>query len=146
MDVISINVINNSGLDLPQYQTNGAVALDLQSASRESIVIPSFRSALIPTGLRIAIPKGFEFQIRSRSGLALKNEIAVLNSPGTIDSDYRGDVGVILINHGMSKFIVEYGDRIAQGVFSRVGYIDWKEVDSLDDTERGEEGFGHTGK
>ena len=112
----------------------------------ESITINPGGRALIPTGLRVAIPEGYEIQVRPRSGLALKNGITLLNTPGTIDADYRGDIGVIVINHGTEPFTIIAGDRIGQIVLNKVERIEWKEVDNLPDTIRGEGGFGSTGK
>ena len=112
----------------------------------ESITINPGGRALIPTGLRVAIPEGYEIQVRPRSGLALKNGITLLNTPGTIDADYRGDIGVIVINHGTEPFTIVAGDRIGQIVLNKVERIEWKEVDNLPDTIRGEGGFGSTGK
>lgn len=112
----------------------------------ESITINPGGRALIPTGLRVAIPEGYEIQVRPRSGLALKNGITLLNTPGTIDADYRGDIGVIVINHGTEPFTIMSGDRIGQIVLNKVERIEWKEVDNLSDTIRGEGGFGSTGK
>ena len=112
----------------------------------ESITINPGGCALIPTGLRVAIPEGYEIQVRPRSGLALKNGITLLNTPGTIDADYRGDIGVIVINHGTEPFTIMAGDRIGQIVLNKVERIEWKEVDNLSDTIRGEGGFGSTGK
>lgn len=112
----------------------------------ESITINPGGRALIPTGLRVAIPEGYEIQVRPRSGLALKNGITLLNTPGTIDADYRGDIGVIVINHGTEPFTIIAGDRIGQIVLNKVERIEWKEVNNLPDTIRGEGGFGSTGK
>ena len=112
----------------------------------ESITINPGGRALIPTGLRVAIPEGYEIQVRPRSGLALKNGITLLNTPGTIDADYRGDIGVIVINHGTEPFTIMAGDRIGQIVLNKIERIEWKEVDNLPDTIRGEGGFGSTGK
>ena len=112
----------------------------------ESITINPGGRALIPTGLRVAIPEGYEIQVRPRSGLALKNGITLLNTPGTIDADYRGDIGVIIINHGTEPFIIKAGDRIGQIVLNKVEKIEWQQVDTLPDTIRGEGGFGSTGK
>ena len=112
----------------------------------ESITINPGGRALIPTGLRVAIPEGYEIQVRPRSGLALKNGITLLNTPGTIDADYRGDIGVIVINHGTEPFTIMAGDRIGQIILNKIERIEWKEVDNLPDTIRGEGGFGSTGK
>jgi dUTP pyrophosphatase len=135
-------------LALPGYETAQSAGMDLRAAiepGQHIDVLPG-RRALIPTGLSIALPPGYEAQIRPRSGLALKNGVTCLNSPGTIDADYRGEVGVILINHGWEAFRISRGDRIAQMVIAPITQIDWMEQQELDETERGEGGFGSTGK
>lgn len=134
------------GLELPRYETPGAAGLDLRAALTEPLRIEPGDSCLVPTGLTMAIPVGFEGQVRPRSGLAAKHGVTVLNSPGTIDSDYRGEVKVILVNHGRKPFVVERGERIAQLVLAPVAQLDLVGVDSLDATERGAGGFGHTGR
>lgn len=131
---------------LPGYSTKGAAAFDIRAANDSDIVIHPGKSALVPTGLSVAIPEGYELQIRPRSGLALKEQVTVLNTPGTIDSDYRGEVGVILINHSDRTFYVERGDRIAQGVVTRFALANFIEVKELPPTERQAGGFGSTGK
>ncbi len=131
------------GLPLPRYETEGSAGMDLVAS--ESVTILPGRCEAVPTGLKISVPPGFEAQIRPRSGLALKKSIVVPNSPGTIDSDYRGEVKVILMNLGDSPFDVSIGDRVAQMVLAPVVRCVWKEVDSLDSTDRGEGGFGSTG-
>ncbi|AHJ64527.1 Deoxyuridine 5'-triphosphate nucleotidohydrolase [Granulibacter bethesdensis CGDNIH4] len=133
------------GLSLPAYATPGAAGMDLLAAVTESVTIPPGGRALIPTGLRMALPPGHELQIRPRSGLALKHGITLPNTPGTIDEDYRGEVGIIVLNTGTEPFIVERGMRIAQGVLAPVIRGTFQTVDSLDDTERGTGGFGSTG-
>ena len=134
------------GLDLPAYQTAGAAGLDLVAALPEgrAIVIEPGARDLVPTGLALALPEGYEAQVRPRSGLALRHGVTVLNSPGTVDADYRGEVGVILVNHGAAPFRVERGTRIAQLVLARVERLAWVEA-PLDDTARGDRGFGSTG-
>ena len=129
---------------LPAYATQGSAGVDLRAS--EPCVIPPGGRALVPTGLRIALPEGYEAQVRPRSGLALKHGVTLLNSPGTIDSDYRGEIGVILINLGQEPFSIQPGDRIAQMVFAPVTRGVWDEVDTLDETERGAGGFGSTGR
>ncbi|MEP5937995.1 MAG: dUTP diphosphatase [Erythrobacter sp.] len=131
------------GLDLPQYATIGAAGMDIISA--ETIRIASGARHAVATGLAVAIPQGYEIQVRPRSGLALKHGITVPNTPGTIDSDYRGELKVILINHGTDTFAIERGDRIAQLVLAPVIQAGWQEVDTLDETDRGSGGFGSTG-
>ena len=135
------------GLDLPAYGTPGAAGLDLRAALGEGEVrtLRPGERTLIPTGFAIAVPAGFEAQVRPRSGLALKHGVTCLNTPGTVDSDYRGEVGVILINHGQEPFSVRRGDRIAQLVLIHYQQVRWIETDSLDETERGDGGFGSTG-
>lgn len=133
---------------VPEYATPGAAGFDLYAcldAEKDYVVLEPGDSVLIPTGLSMELPLGYEVQIRPRSGLALKNQVTVLNSPGTIDCDYRGAVGVILINHGRYKFVVHHGDRIAQGVLNKVSGCVFKEVEELSSTQRGQEGFGSTG-
>lgn len=136
---------NAVGLQLPAYATAMSAGMDLTAALEEDIELGPGERALIPTGLSIALPKGFEAQIRPRSGLALNHGVTVLNSPGTIDADYRGEIKVILINHGQEPFTVKKGLRIAQMVVERHTHVDWKLVKSLDDSERGSGGFGSTG-
>lgn len=141
-----ISVINDSPYPLPEYATAQSAGLDLRAHLAEPLLLQPGERALIPTGLRMALPPGWEAQVRPRSGLALKQGITVLNSPGTIDADYRGPVGVILINHGADPFSVEPGDRIAQLVFARFEQAVWQPVKELDKTERAEGGFGHSGR
>ena len=130
---------------LPKYETEGSSGLDLAAHINESVEIKTGSTAIIPTGLAVSIPKNFEIQIRPRSGLAAKNQISVLNTPGTIDADYRGELKVILINLGAKSFLVENGARIAQMVLCPVVKANLKEVKTLDDTKRGSGGFGSTG-
>jgi dUTP pyrophosphatase len=135
------------GLPLPAYETAGAAGMDLRAAAPqdEPITLRPGDRAMVPTGLCIALPEGFEAQVRPRSGLAAKAGVTCLNTPGTIDSDYRGEVKVILINLGAEDFVIRRGDRIAQMVIAPVVQVGWREVDSLDDTARGAGGFGSTG-
>lgn len=140
-----VNVVNSSSNDLPEYSTLGSAGMDLRASLSDSVVLNPGERKLIPTGLKLALPVGYELQVRPRSGLALKYGITVLNSPGTVDSDYRGDVGVILINLGSEPFTINHGDRIAQAVISKYEVIKWNLVESLDETERGSGGFGHSG-
>lgn len=143
---VNVKVINKSKYELPQYQTLLSAGMDLRAnLDGNRIVLKPGERVLIPTGLYIQLPEGYEAQVRPRSGLALKKGITVLNTPGTIDSDYTGEIRVILINLSDWEFIVNDGERIAQMVLSEVPQIVWEEVDSLDETERGEGGFGHTG-
>lgn len=145
---VIVKVINKSNNPLPQYKTSGAAGMDLMAfiTGDEEIVIKPQETKLINTGLFIALPTGWEAQVRSRSGLAAMENVFVLNSPGTIDSDYRGEVRVILTNLGDKDFIVHTGDRIAQMVLNKVTKIKFYEVTNLDNTERGDGGFGSTGK
>ena len=129
---------------LPEYATPASAGVDLRAS--EARVIPPGGRALVPTGLRIALPEGYEAQVRPRSGLALRHGVTLPNSPGTIDADYRGEIGVILMNLGQEPFIVEPGDRIAQMVVAPVARVAWSEAEELDATERGEGGFGSTGR
>ena len=145
MKYINCKIINKSKNPLPKYQTDGSSAVDLFANLNESIILKSRERKLIPTGIFISIPVGYEAQVRPRSGLAFKYGITVLNSPGTIDSDYRGEIGVILINHSEEDFKIANGDRIAQLVLSRYKNISWQHVEILDETDRGSGGFGSTG-
>lgn len=129
---------------LPEYATPASAGVDLRAS--EARVIPPGGRALVPTGLRIALPEGYEAQVRPRSGLALKHGVTLPNSPGTIDADYRGEIGVILMNLGQEPFVVEPGDRIAQMVVAPIARVAWSEAEALDATERGEGGFGSTGR
>jgi dUTP pyrophosphatase len=136
---------HSAGLDLPTYATAGAAGMDLVAAVAADVTIAPGGRALIPTGLAIALPAGHELQVRPRSGLALKNGIMLANSPGTIDEDYRGEIGVIMLNAGDHPFVVSRGMRIAQAVLAPVVRAAWHEVETLDDTARGAGGFGSTG-
>ena len=136
----------NSSVELPAYKTNGASGMDLMAFINDQITIKPQNSSLIPTGISVAFPNEFEIQIRPRSGLAAKNNISVLNTPGTIDSDYRGEIKVILYNHGNNDFLINNKDRIAQMILTPVIKMDLEETDTLPETVRGESGFGSTGK
>ena len=143
----TVNIIVGPGARQPSYSTVDSAGMDLcASLDGDMVTINPGERKLIPTGLRIALPQGYEAQVRPRSGLALKHGVTVLNSPGTIDADYRGEVGVILINLGQEPFEIKHGDRIAQMVVAPYARVSWNSVDSLDETQRGEGGFGHTGK
>lgn len=145
---IKIHHIENkfSDIPLPEYATDGSSGLDLRAATESDLVIPKGKVVLIPTNLRVEIPMGYEIQVRPRSGLAAKNGVGVLNSPGTIDSDYRGEIKVILFNFGEEDFVIKRGDRIAQMVLSKVYRANLIVTDELNSSIRGEGGFGHTGK
>ena len=132
-------------ISLPRYESEGSSGMDLRAAVQHSVLLKPGEIALIPTGLAIAVPPGFEAQIRPRSGLALHHGIGMVNATGTIDSDYRGEIGIIMINWGARPFTIRRGDRIAQMVVARVCRGEWVEVENLDETDRGRGGFGHTG-
>ena len=142
---MQIEIINNSRHPLPEYATALSAGMDLRANLEQAVTLPPLGRALIPTGLRIALPPGFEAQVRPRSGLAIKKGITLLNSPGTIDADYRGEIGVILANISQEPFTVNDGDRIAQLVVARHERVEWNTTEQLDTTQRGEGGFGHTG-
>ena len=143
---MDIQIVNRSNNPLPEFATVDSAGMDLRAHLEAPVTLQPGERRLIPTGLHIALPQGLEAQVRPRSGLAYKHGITVLNSPGTIDADYRGDVGVILINHGQEAFEVAPGDRIAQLVVARYELFDWTPVESLDETVRGAGGFGHSGQ
>ncbi len=136
----------DSSVELPAYKTNGASGMDLMAFINETITLKPQNSCLVPTGISVAFPGEFEIQIRPRSGLAAKNNISVLNTPGTIDSDYRGEIKVILYNHGNTDFVINNKDRIAQMILTPVIKMNLEETDTLPETVRGEGGFGSTGK
>ena len=142
---MKVNIINKGHQPLPQYATEQSAGMDLRANLDAPVTLKPLERRLIPTGLHIALPVGFEAQVRPRSGLALKKCITVLNTPGTIDADYRGEIGVVLINLSQEEFIVNDGERIAQMVIARHEKADFIEVEVLDATERGEGGYGHTG-
>ena len=143
---MKVKIVNKSGNELPEYKTDGSSGVDLRANVDKTTYVYPMKRALIPTGLYVAIPKGYEAQVRPRSGLAINNGIIVLNTPGTIDADYRGEIKVILANFSDTTFSIEPGDRIAQMVFMKCERVKWDVVDELDETERGAGGFGHTGK
>ncbi len=147
MEKITLKVkrIKNSDLPLPAYETEGSAGMDIRASLDEDVILEPGDIKLIPTGISISIPMGYEGQIRPRSGLALKHGIGMVNSPGTIDSDYRGEVRIIMINHGKKSFTVKHGDRIAQMIIARLCNAVIEEVSELDSTKRGQGGFGHSG-
>lgn len=145
MNKIKIECIAKPGVTIPEYKTNGAAGCDVCAFIEKDVVIPVGKRAIIPTGLFTAIPEGYEIQVRPRSGLAAKNGVTVLNTPGTIDSDYRGEICVILINLGEKDFTVHNGDRIAQFIVAPVTQCSFIPVKELGETQRGSGGFGHTG-
>ncbi|MBO5795339.1 MAG: dUTP diphosphatase [Bacteroides sp.] len=142
---MKVQIINKSKHQLPAYATIQSAGMDLRANLDQPITLAPMQRCLVPTGLYMALPIGFEAQVRPRSGLAIKKGITVLNSPGTIDADYRGEVCVILVNLSTEPFVIEDGERIAQMVIARHEQVAWEEVEVLDDTERGAGGFGHTG-
>jgi dUTP pyrophosphatase len=142
---MKIKIINKSKHDLPSYSTTASAGMDLRANLETSVILKPMQRALIPTGLFIEIPVGYEAQIRPRSGLAINKGIGVLNSPGTIDADYRGEICIILINCSDEDFVIKDGDRICQMVIAKHEKAEWLNVDDLDKTERGHGGFGHTG-
>ncbi|MDR3119434.1 MAG: dUTP diphosphatase [Mediterranea sp.] len=143
---MQIQVINKSKHPLPAYATKLSAGMDIRANISEPVTLKPLQRCLVPTGLYIAVPPGYEAQIRPRSGLAVKKGITVLNSPGTIDADYRGEICVILVNLSSETFVVEDGERIAQMIIARHEQARWQLADELDDTERGAGGFGHTGR
>lgn len=140
-----IKIVNNSRHSLPEYATAAAAGMDLRASLEQPIVLKPLERALVPTGIHIQLPEGYEAQIRPRSGLAIKHGISIVNSPGTIDSDYRGEIMVILVNLSNENFTIQDGERICQMVVAQHATIEWEEVNSLDETRRGSGGFGHTG-
>jgi len=146
MNNMKVRIVNKSKHDLPSYSTVFSAGMDLRAdLDKPRILKPGARD-LVPTGLFVELPRGYEAQIRPRSGLAIKKGVTVLNTPGTIDSDYRGEIGIILINLSEEDFVINDGERICQMIIARHETIEWEETDLLNDTERGEGGFGHTGQ
>lgn len=143
---MKVRIVNNSRHPLPEYKTKASAGMDIRAYLSESIVLKPLERALVPTGLYIELPEGYEAQIRPRSGLALNEGLGVLNSPGTLDADYRGEIGVIVVNLSNQVITVEDGERICQMVINKIEHAEWVEVEEIDDTERGKGGFGHTGK
>lgn len=143
---MKIRIINKSNHQLPQYATPLSAGLDLRANIESPITLQPLQRCLVPTGLYMALPAGYEAQVRPRSGLAIKKGITVLNSPGTIDADYRGEICIILVNLSNEPFVIEDGERVAQMVIARHEQAEWEEVETLDETERGAGGFGHSGK
>jgi dUTP pyrophosphatase len=146
LGIMEIKIINTSNQQLPAYETAHAAGMDLRANVTAPVVLKPMERALIPTGLFIEIPKGYEAQIRPRSGLAFKHGITVLNSPGTIDADYRGEIKVLLINLGQETFEIKEGERVAQMIISKHETVSWSEVEVLSETTRGAGGYGSTGK
>lgn len=142
---MKVKIVNKSGFDLPAYESIEAAGMDVRAALKEPVTLGAGERMLVPTGLFIQLPSGYECQVRPRSGLALKKGITVLNTPGTIDADYRGEIGVILINLSKEPFVINPGERVAQLVVKQYARIEWDAVECLDETQRGAGGFGHTG-
>ena len=143
---MKIQIINKSKHQLPAYETELSAGMDIRANISEPITLKPLTRCLVPTGLYIALPEGYEAQIRPRSGLAIKKGVTVLNSPGTIDADYRGEVCIILVNLSADEFVIEDGERVAQMIIASHEQAQWEQVEVLDETERGAGGFGHTGK
>ncbi len=143
--MLKVEITNKGRQPLPTYATEQSAGMDLRADVSESVVLHPMERRLVPTGLHIALPPGFEAQVRPRSGLALKHGITVLNTPGTIDADYRGEIKVLLINFSNQDFVINAGERIAQMVVARHEQVEWVDVEQLDETARGEGGYGHTG-
>ena len=143
---MKIKIINKSHHPMPAYATPQSAGMDIRANLTEPVELKPFERKLIPTGLYIALPEGYEAQLRPRSGLALKHGLTLLNTPGTIDSDYRGEIGVILVNLSTEPFTIADGERICQMVIATHAHVEWEAVETLDETERGAGGFGHTGK
>ena len=143
---MKVKIVNHSHHPLPQYQTSLSAGMDIRANLPEAVALKPMERKLIPTGLFIALPKGYEAQMRPRSGLAIKHGITLLNTPGTIDADYRGEIGVILVNLSNEVFVINDGERICQMVITSHEQVEWEKEDCLDETERGAGGFGHTGK
>ena len=145
MEIVKVKIINRSNNALPSYSTEDSAGMDLRAWLKEPMVLEPMQRALVPTGISIELPHGYECQLRPRSGLALKHGITVLNTPGTIDADYRGELKVLLVNFSNDDFVVNDGERIAQMVVARYEQVQFETVSVLDETERGEGGYGHTG-
>lgn len=145
MESITVKIINKSTNPTPNYSTNESAGMDVRAFLKEPITLNPLERVLVPTGLYMELPHGYQCEIRPRSGLALKKGITVLNTPGTIDADYRGEIGIILINLSNEPFVINNGERICQMVIMNYTKVDWVEVEELNDTERGAGGFGHTG-
>lgn len=145
MTRLKVKIVNASGQELPAYETPGAAGMDVRAAITEPITLRPLQRVLVPTGLSVQLPQGYQLEVRPRSGLALKYGITVLNTPGTVDADYRGEIKVILINLSDTDFIINPGERICQFVVTTYTRVDWEPVSRLDETVRGDGGFGHTG-
>lgn len=146
MEQVTVKVINSSANELPQYATELSAGMDVRANLTEPIVLQPMQRVLVPTGLRVELPAGYEMQLRPRSGLALRHGITLLNTPGTIDADYRGEIGVIMVNLSSEPFTINPGERICQAVVAPYTRVAWQPATELSETDRGEGGFGHTGK
>lgn len=144
--MVTVKVVKENGVQLPQYESVGAAGLDVRANIIEPITLKSLERKLIPTGIKVSIPQGYEIQVRPRSGMALKHGITMLNTPGTIDSDYRGDIGLIVANLSDKEYTIQPNERLGQLVLNKVEQIEWEVVETLDETDRGTGGFGSTGK
>lgn len=145
MDRLKVKIINKSGMELPSYETTEAAGMDIRACIDKPITLQSLDRVLIPTGLKVQLPPGYEMQIRPRSGLALRNGITLANSPGTVDADFRGEISVIVINLSREPFTINPGERICQMVIAPYSHVEWEPVHELDRTKREDGGFGHTG-
>ncbi len=145
MDRIKVKIINESGNALPAYETPSSAGMDVRAFTKEPIVVKPMQRVLVPTGLRVQLPQGYEMQIRPRSGLALRHGITLANTPGTVDADYRGEIGIIVINLSDQPFVINDGDRICQMVITQYSHVSWEQVERIDETVRGDGAFGHTG-
>ena len=145
MERIKVKIINRSGHQLPAYETPSSAGMDVRACLEKPVTLQPLERALIPTGLRVQLPQGHEMQIRSRSGLALKHDISLVNSPGTVDAVYRGEIGILVINLSNEPFVINDGERICQMVITNYTHVEWDPVEEIDSTVRGDGGFGHTG-
>lgn len=145
MQPVTVKIINSGLQQLPAYATDAAAGMDVRADIAEPITLEPLDRVLVPTGLRVELPAGYEMQVRPRSGLALRHGLSLVNTPGTIDADYRGEIGIIVINLSRTPYTLNPGERIAQLVVARVEHVEWLPVEVIDDSERGEGGFGHTG-
>ena len=145
MERIKVKIINRSGHQLPAYETPSSAGMDVRACLEKPVTLQPLERALIPTGLRVQLPQGHEMQIRPRSGLALKHGISLVNSPGTVDADYRGEIGILVINLSTEPFVINDGERICQMVITNYTHVEWDPVEEIDSTVRGDGGFGHTG-
>lgn len=145
MERIKVKIINRSGHQLPAYETPSSAGMDVRACLEKPVTLQPLERALIPSGLRVQLPQGHEMQIRPRSGLALKHGISLVNSPGTVDADYRGEIGILVINLSNEPFVINDGERICQMVITNYTHVEWDPVEEIDSTVRGDGGFGHTG-